>query len=116
MSDPNTWVKWLSLAECWYNTTWHSTNKMAYFKALYYIDPPIHLPYIPDITTVDSLDGWLINRDEMVTPLKHSLEWARNRMNQFAVGKRSDRPFEVGDWVYLKLQPYVQSSLRLHKY
>ncbi|KAJ0545001.1 putative nucleotidyltransferase, Ribonuclease H [Helianthus annuus] len=116
MSEPNTWVKWLSLAEWWYNTTWHSTIRMTPFKALYGIDPPVHLPYIPGHTTVDSLEEWLNKREEMIGTLKHALERARNRMKQFADLKRSDRQFKLGDWVYLKLQPYVQSSLRLHRY
>jgi hypothetical protein len=34
-------------------------------------------------------------------------------MKQFADRKRSDRVFQVGDWVYLSLQPYVQTSLAL---
>ncbi|KAM0053973.1 putative nucleotidyltransferase, Ribonuclease H [Helianthus debilis subsp. tardiflorus] len=116
MHDPTAWVKWLPLAEWWYNTTWHSAIKMTPFKALYGIDPPIQLPYIPGSTTVESLEEWLNDREVMLANLKQSLERARNRMKQFADLKRSDRQFELGDWVYLKLQPYVQTSLRLHKY
>lgn len=29
---------------------------------------------------------------------------------------RSDKSFSVGDWVYLKLQPYRQHSLRMKSY
>jgi len=36
---------------------------------------------------------------------------AQNRMKMQADKKRSERSFAVGDSVYLKLQPYVQSSL-----
>ncbi|KAJ0890196.1 putative nucleotidyltransferase, Ribonuclease H [Helianthus annuus] len=116
MVKPHTWSQWLSLAEWWYNTTWHSAIRMSPFKALYGMDPPIHLPYIPNSTTIDTLDTWLNTRDSMIATLKQSLERARNRMKQFADLKRSERSFEVGDWVFLKLQPYVQTSLRLHKY
>ncbi|KAJ0800601.1 putative nucleotidyltransferase, Ribonuclease H [Helianthus annuus] len=116
MADPTSWLQWISLAEWWYNTTWHSSIKMPPFKALYGIDPPIQIPYISGTTNIASLDTWLAQRYTILATLKHSLESARNRMKQFADLKRSDRSFEVGDWVYLKLQPYVQTSLRLHKY
>ncbi|XP_076908862.1 uncharacterized protein LOC143565912 [Bidens hawaiensis] len=35
-------------------------------------------------------------------------------MKQLCDKKRTDREFNVGDLVYLKLRPYVQSSLKLH--
>lgn len=47
--------------------------------------------------------------------IKANLVAAQNRMKQCADKKRSKRQFEVGDWVYLKLQPYRQSSLVLRK-
>ncbi|XP_076886479.1 DEAD-box ATP-dependent RNA helicase 52A-like [Bidens hawaiensis] len=37
-------------------------------------------------------------------------------MKQTAELKRTERLFEVGDWVYLKLQPFVQSTMRVRKY
>lgn len=32
-------------------------------------------------------------------------------MKRYADGKRYERQFSIGAWVYLKLQPYAQSSL-----
>lgn len=43
--------------------------------------------------------------------LQHHLHRAKNRMEKQADQKRSERSFAVGDLVFLKLQPYVQSSL-----
>ena len=45
--------------------------------------------------------------------LKHNLCKAQNRMKQMADKKRSERSFNEGDWVYLKLQSYRQSSVAL---
>jgi hypothetical protein len=36
---------------------------------------------------------------------------AQMRMKRQADKCRSERFFEVGTWVYMKLQPYVQSSV-----
>ncbi|XP_076897575.1 uncharacterized protein LOC143550909 [Bidens hawaiensis] len=37
-------------------------------------------------------------------------------MKQQADKHRSERVFETGSWVYLKLQPYMQNSLRVNKH
>lgn len=47
--------------------------------------------------------------------LKSNLRVARNRMKQQADKRRSEREFQVRNWVYLKLQPYKQTSLALRK-
>lgn len=39
------------------------------------------------------------------------IQRAQQRMKDLADRHRSDRCFEVGDWVYLKLQPYRQVSV-----
>jgi hypothetical protein len=36
---------------------------------------------------------------------------AQNRMKQQINQHHSEREFEVGDWVFLRLQPYKQMSL-----
>jgi len=36
---------------------------------------------------------------------------AKDRMKKQSDKNRSERVFQVGDWVFLKVQPYVQSSL-----
>ncbi|KAD5317318.1 hypothetical protein E3N88_17264 [Mikania micrantha] len=112
MQAPAQWVSWLTLAEWWYNTTFHSTLKMSPFEALYGFSPPLHIPYIPHDTNVEAVEIFCRDREAMIQHLKHNLQFARNRMKQYADAKRSDRSFEKGDWVYLKLQPFVQSSLR----
>lgn len=43
--------------------------------------------------------------------LKENLIIAQDRMKKFADLKRSDRQFSMGDWVYLKLQPFRQNSI-----
>jgi IS30 family transposase len=45
---PNQWVKWLPLAEWWYNTNYHSVTKMTPYQVLYGVPPPLHIPYLPN--------------------------------------------------------------------
>jgi len=50
-------------------------------------------------------------RQVMMAAVRQHLLRAQQRMKLQADKKRSERSFSVGDMVYLKLQPYVQSSL-----
>lgn len=62
-------------------------------------------------TPVDSLDQLLQERDIMLDDLKFNMLKAQVRMKQQADKKRKEIEFQVGDYVYLKLQPYKQRSL-----
>lgn len=57
------------------------------------------------------LDQKLQKRDEMINVLKLQLEKAQSRMKKTADTGRREVQFQVGDLVYLKLQPYRQRSL-----
>ncbi|KAL0446467.1 UNVERIFIED_CONTAM: hypothetical protein Slati_1774600 [Sesamum latifolium] len=54
-------------------------------------------------------------RAKVVQLLKENLQQAQNRMKMYADRKRTEREFEVGDEVFLKLQPYKQTSVALRK-
>ena len=47
----------------------------------------------------------------MLRQAKKNLQKAQERMKIFADKKKSDRVFQVGDWVWLKLQAYRQMSV-----
>lgn len=48
---------------------------------------------------------------QVLQVLKDNLTKAQQRMKYFASLKRTDRVLTVGDWVYMKLQPYKQPSI-----
>ncbi|XP_026433078.1 uncharacterized protein LOC113330486 [Papaver somniferum] len=105
------WSKWLSLAEWWYNTNYHSSLKMTSFTALYgYIPPHIALP-MEVTSSVAAVEDFLKERSAMLDILKETLSKNQEMMKIFADKKRTDRFFEVGDYVFLKLQPCRQSSM-----
>ncbi|CAM8888386.1 unnamed protein product [Rhodiola kirilowii] len=109
---PHTWSKWLPLAEWWYNTTFHSAIRSTPYEIVYGQPPPIHLPYLPGESSCILVDRSLQKREEVISLQKFHLLRAQNRMKQYADSHRSAREFTVGDYVYLKLQPYRQQSLK----
>ena len=78
---------------------------------MYGCSPPIHVPYFPKDSAVASVDEYLCTKEEVINRIRGQLQNAQNRMVISANKKRSDRNFEVNDYVYLKLQPYRQHSL-----
>ncbi|XP_026449301.1 uncharacterized protein LOC113349540 [Papaver somniferum] len=114
-SQPKQLVQWLALAEYWFNTNYHTSLKMFPFQALYGYQPP-HLVFpIPTPTSVETVEDYLQKRDLMLQLLKHDLSKAQKRMKFFADQKRSDMEFAVGDMVFLKLQPYIQTPVVIRK-
>ncbi|KAJ3701854.1 hypothetical protein LUZ61_005559 [Rhynchospora tenuis] len=105
------WVKWVPLAEYWYNTNFHSSLHTTPFKALYGYDPPVLALGSAPKSSIESVNEVLRERQQMLVNLKLHLVRAQDRMKKFADSKRSERTFSKGDWVYLKLQPYRQISV-----
>ena len=104
------WYDWLPLAQHWYNTTFHSSLEDTF--EVVFGRQPRQLGIVSDSNgTAPDLDTWLANRTEMLEVLKQQLARAQKRMKKQADRHRSERHFEVGDLVYLKLQPFVQQSV-----
>lgn len=109
---PKKWSEWIPLAEWWYNTTYHSTIKRSPFEALYGYSPP-QLGYGPHLMAKNvGIEDWMQNHQLISQQLKQLLQEAQKRMSYYANQRRSERKFTVGAWVYLKLKPYKQLSLR----
>ncbi|CAN6697643.1 unnamed protein product [Malus baccata var. baccata] len=71
-----------------------------------YGQPPSVIPsYKPGTTKVESM-----------RVLKSNLEASQCRMKVQHDKKRKERSFEVGDWVYLRLVPYLHKSLASHSF
>lgn len=107
---PTKWSSWLYLAEFWFNTSYHSALSKTPFEVLYGY-PPGHFGIREDACSIPDLTEWLTERRLMTQLLKQHLGRAQQQMKQYADKKRSFREFSMGDWVFLKLQPYVQSSV-----
>lgn len=108
---PSKWAQWLPLAEFWYNLTYHSVHGLTPFRALYGHKPRHFGISVNDVCTVSDLDQWLQERQTMLDHIQQNLSRAQYRMKNQADKNRQERSFLVGDWVYVKLQPYVQQSV-----
>ena len=108
----NKWAQWLHLAEWWYNSTYHTSAKMTPFQALYGYEPPKWKDLAIVQTNLPAVKDQLEETQKIVQILKENLNNARNRMKQQADRNRTEREFEVGEWVFVKLQPYKQLSLK----
>ncbi|GKE37349.1 ty3-gypsy retrotransposon protein, partial [Tanacetum coccineum] len=109
---PKEWVQWLPLAEFWYNTNKHSSINVTPFEVVYGQTPPLHTPYLAGESAVEVVDRTLQAREAAIEMLKFHLKRSQDRMKVYADRKRSEREFEVGMWVYLKLQPHRQVTIR----
>jgi hypothetical protein len=111
-NTPKRWVKWMSLAEWWYNINFHTAIQSTPFKALYGYSPPqLSMGSITKGSN-QAVTELITNRQNAVKELKQHLVKAQARMKKFADLKRLERHFGIGDWVYLKFQPYRQLSVK----
>ncbi|XP_058784573.1 uncharacterized protein LOC131659393 [Vicia villosa] len=109
---PRMWFKFLHLAEYWHNSTFHSSISMTPFEALYGRAPPATKDYIQGNASIPSLDSALLNRQTIINTLKHNLVRSQKLMAVQANKKRRDVTFAVGDFAWLRLQPYRQTSVQ----
>ncbi|GJZ02498.1 reverse transcriptase [Tanacetum coccineum] len=105
---PKEWVQWLPLAEFWYNTNKHSSINVTSYEVVYGQTPPLHNPYLAGESAVESVDRSLQAREAAIEMIKFHITRAQDRMKRYANLKRSEREFDVGMWVYLKLHPHRQ--------
>ena len=73
-------MKWLPLAEFWFNTNYHTATKVTPFEALYGFQPPKLLDYIPGLTKATAVDDFLLTRQQILDLLKSNLIAAQDRM------------------------------------
>ncbi|GJU93992.1 retrotransposon-related protein [Tanacetum coccineum] len=63
---PQDWAKWLSLAELWYHSNFHTSIHTTPFQAVYGQTPPIHVPYLGGLSKVDAVDRTLEAREQAI--------------------------------------------------
>jgi hypothetical protein len=115
LEKKNQWAQWLPLVQWWYNTSHHRATRMTPFEAIYGQKPPSVLSYLPGASKVQEVDLTLTAREAILHTLKENLVMAHNRMKQKEDQGHSEHQFVEGDWVFLQLQPYKQTSLKVEQ-
>ena len=105
-------VEWLPLAEYWFNSNYHTSTKLSPFEALYGYLPARLIEFVPGLTRVAAMEDLLEHRQQVVGLLEHNLVAAQVRMKQQVDKNRAEMEFEFGDWVFLRIQPFKQKSMR----
>src|ERR1700722_13840817 len=88
---------------------------MTPFMALYGYRPSSITSSLKEKSKVQAMEDHIENQQQVLQILKDNLTIAQNCMKQQAYQHRSERSFEVGDWVFLWLQPYKKMSLKQAK-
>jgi hypothetical protein len=70
---PSKWKHWLSLAEYWYNTSYHTSLKQTLFEVLYGYHPNHLGLHFSDQGTITSLQTWLTERKLMIQLIQQQL-------------------------------------------
>jgi hypothetical protein len=108
---PRQWHRLLPLAELWYNSCFHTDIGCSPFQALYGHEP--NFSAIPELesATATPVTGFLSERAAHLAILTRNLEAAHKRMKRNADRQRTEKEFQVGESVLLRLQPYAQTSV-----
>jgi len=80
--------------------------------ALYGYHPPSIISYLRENSKIQAVEHHIKNQQQVLKLLKDNLTLAHNRMKQEEDQHRCERSFDVGEWVFLRLQPYKQMSLK----
>nr|GEV61677.1 putative mitochondrial protein [Tanacetum cinerariifolium] len=96
--NPKQWSRWLSWAEYWYNTSYHTSSKATPFKILYGRDPPTIIPYETSSAPTFEVDKYLEECDRVLVDLRKNLLKAQQIMKAQLNEKLAPRyfgPFKV---------------------
>jgi len=74
--------------------------------ALYGYHPPSITSYLRENSKVQAVEDHIEHQQQVLQLLNDNLTLAQNRMKQEANQHCSEKCFDIGDWVFLWLQPY----------
>ena len=85
---------------------------MTPFRALYGYDAPSFIDLLMGDVWVPCAGDLIQESKDIISTLRDNIARAQNQYKQYVDQKRTERSFEVGDMVYLMLQPFQKSTLK----
>jgi hypothetical protein len=114
MDNQTQWEKYLPLVEFAYNNSYHSSIGMPPYEALY--GRPCRMPLswdrLEDRVTVGL--ELIQEMEEQVIQIRQRLKEAHDRQKSYVDAHRTDRSYEVGDQVFIRIRPN-KSTIRFGK-
>jgi hypothetical protein len=95
-----------------YNTSFHTTTKITPFMVLYGYHTTSITSSLKEKSKVQAVKDHIEHQQQVFQLLKDNLTMAQNRMKQQEYQHCSEITFKVGDWVFLRQQPYKHMSLK----
>jgi hypothetical protein len=114
MDNQTQWEKYLPLVEFAYNNNYHSSIGMPPYKALYGrpCRTPLSWDRLEDRVTVGL--ELIQEMEEQVIHIRQRLKEAQDRQKSYADARRTDRSYEVGDQVFIRIRTN-NSTIRFEK-
>ncbi|CAM8959934.1 unnamed protein product [Rhodiola kirilowii] len=84
---------------------------MSPFQVVYDCALPYILYYVYGTAKIGAVDSLMEDRTQALTSLRVSLARAQLRMKNMTDRHRKDSQYQQGDWVFVRLQLYRQSSV-----
>jgi hypothetical protein len=105
MDNQTQWEKYLPLVEFAYNNSFHSSIRIPPYEALYRRPCRMSLSWdrLEDRVTVGP--ELIQEMEEQVIQIRQRLKEAQDRMKSCADAQRTDRIYEVGDQVFIRISP-----------
>ena len=100
------------MSEFYYKTTHHMSIRMSPFKALYGYEAPTFSNLLPQESRVPSAQEFVQQSTDILKTLNENIQQAQNQQKIYADHRRTERTFEEGDLVFLRLQLYKQTSIK----
>jgi hypothetical protein len=82
---------------------------------MYGYHPPFITSPLKRTIKVQEVEEHIRHQQYVLKLLKENLVISQNRMKQQAYQYRSEREFEMRDWIFMRIQPYKHISLKQQK-